>query len=30
MGLGGAMFWQLSADRDAVLLDKVAADLLKP
>ncbi|MDB5766795.1 MAG: chiII [Collimonas fungivorans] len=29
-GLAGAMFWQLSADRDAVLLDKVAADLLKP
>jgi chitinase len=30
MGLGGAMFWQLSADRNAVLLDKVAADLLPP
>jgi len=30
MGLGGAMFWQLSADRNAVLLDKVAADLLRP
>jgi chitinase len=30
MGLAGAMFWQLSADRDAVLLDKVAKDLLKP
>lgn len=30
MGLGGAMFWQLSADRNAALLDKVAADLLPP
>ncbi|WP_211473442.1 glycoside hydrolase family 18 protein [Collimonas humicola] len=30
MGLGGAMFWQLSADRNAVLLDKVAAGLLPP
>ncbi|AMP09185.1 glycosyl hydrolases 18 family protein [Collimonas arenae] len=28
MGLAGAMFWQLSADRNGILLDKVAQELL--